>query len=56
MIDVSKNLKGEEAKKLLGLYMDLGLDKDSIKRAEDIRWHKKLKDSRTCFHEYQRCE
>ena len=43
MIDVSKNLKGEEAKKLLGLYKDLGLDKDSIKRAEDIRWHKKVK-------------
>lgn len=43
MIDVSKNLKGEEAKKLLGLYKDLGLDKDSIKRAKDIRWHKKVK-------------
>ncbi len=43
MIDVSVNLKGEEASKLLGLYKHLGLDRDSIKRANDIRWHKKIK-------------
>ena len=43
MIDVSVNLKGEEAKKLLSLYKHLGLDRDSIKRAYDRRWHKKIK-------------
>lgn len=43
MIDVSVNLKGEEAKKLFGLYKHLGLDRDSIKRANDVRWHKKIK-------------
>jgi HEAT repeat protein len=43
MIDVSVNLKGEEAKKLLGLYKHLGLDRDSIARVYDYRWHKKIK-------------
>ncbi len=43
MIDVSVNLKGEESRKLLGLYKHLGLDRDSVKRANDIRWHKKVK-------------
>ena len=43
MIDVSINLKGEESSKLLGLYKHLGLDRDSIKRAYDRRWHKKIK-------------
>ncbi len=43
MIDVSVNLKGEESKKLLGLYKYLGLDKDSLARAHDSRWHKKIK-------------
>ncbi len=43
MIDVSINLKGEESRKLLGLYKHLGLDRDSIKRANDRRWHKKIK-------------
>jgi hypothetical protein len=43
MIDVSINLKGEEAKKLLGLYKHLGLDRDSINRAYAFRWHKKIK-------------
>ncbi|MBN2862241.1 MAG: HEAT repeat domain-containing protein, partial [Bacteroidales bacterium] len=43
MIDVSVNLKGEEAKKMLSLYKHLGLDRDSIKRANDMRWHKKVK-------------
>jgi len=43
MIDVSINLKGEEAKKLLGLYKHLGLDRDSIARARSLQWHKKIK-------------
>ena len=43
MIDVSINLKGEEAKKLLSLYKHLGLDRDSIARAHSLRWHKKIK-------------
>lgn len=43
MIDVSVNLKGDDAKKLLGLYKHLGLDRDSIARANDYRWHKKIK-------------
>jgi hypothetical protein len=43
MIDLSINLKGEEGKKLLNLYKYLGLDKDSIARANDHRWHKKVK-------------
>ena len=43
MIDVSVNLKGEESNKLIGLYKHLGLDKDSLARARDFRWHKKIK-------------
>ena len=43
MIDVSINLKGDDAKKLLGLYKHLGLDRESIARATDYRWHKKIK-------------
>ena len=43
MIDLRVNLKGEEEKRLLDLYMQLGLHKDSIKRANDFRWHKKIK-------------
>lgn len=43
MIDVSVNLKGEEANKLVGLYKHLDLDRDSIRRAKDYRWHKKIK-------------
>ena len=43
MIDVSVNLKGEESKKLIGLYKHLGLDRDSLARARDFRWHKKVK-------------
>ena len=46
MIDVSVNLKGEESKKLINLYKLLGLDRDSLARARDFRWHeKKSKDS-----------
>jgi hypothetical protein len=43
MIDVSINLKGEESRKLVGLYKHLNLDKDSLARARDFRWHKKIK-------------
>jgi len=43
MIDVSINLKGEEAKKLLGLYKHLGLDRDSVAKARSHPWHKKIK-------------
>jgi hypothetical protein len=43
MIDVSVNLKGEESNKLFGLYKHLGLEKDSLARARDYRWHKKIK-------------
>jgi HEAT repeat protein len=43
MIDVSENLRGEESKKLISLYKHLELDRDSIKRAYDYRWHKKIK-------------
>jgi hypothetical protein len=43
MIDVSINLKGDAEEKLCNLYLYLGLDRDSIKRANDIRWHKKIK-------------
>jgi hypothetical protein len=43
MIDVSINLKGEEAKKLLSLYKHLGLDRDSMARARSFLWHKKIK-------------
>jgi len=43
MIDVSVNLKGDAEEKLGGLYLYLGLDGDSIRRAHDFRWHKKIK-------------
>ena len=43
MIDVSVNLKGDAEEKLCNLYLYLGLDRDSIKRAKDYRWHKKIK-------------
>jgi HEAT repeat protein len=43
MIDVSVNLKGDAEEKLRNLYLYLGLDSDSIKRAHDYRWHKKIK-------------
>lgn len=43
MIDVSVNLKGDESRKLLNLYKHLGLDRDSIARVYDRRWHKKIK-------------
>jgi hypothetical protein len=43
MIDVSVNLKGEESKKLISLYKHLGLDRDSLSRARNFRWHRKIK-------------
>jgi hypothetical protein len=43
IIDVSVNLKGDEAKRLISLYKHLGLDRDSTERAKDYRWHKKIK-------------
>ncbi len=43
MIDVSENLKGDDEKKLFTLYKQLGLDRDSVRRAYDHRWHKKIK-------------
>lgn len=43
MIDVSVNLKGDAEEKLCSLYLYLGLDKDSIDRANNFRWHKKIK-------------
>ncbi|MDP4223403.1 MAG: HEAT repeat domain-containing protein [Bacteroidota bacterium] len=43
MIDVSVNLKGDAEEKLGGLYLYLGLDRDSIRRANNYRWHKKIK-------------
>ena len=43
MIDVSINLKGDTENKLQNLYLSMGLDKDSIERAHDLRWHKKIK-------------
>jgi len=43
MIDVSINLKGDAEEKLCSLYLYLGLDRDSISRANNFRWHKKIK-------------
>ena len=43
MKDVAINLRGGAEKKLDELYLDLGLDKDSIKKAYDRRWHIKIK-------------
>ena len=43
MIDVSINLKGDAEEKLCSLYLYLGLDRDSINRANNFRWHKKIK-------------
>jgi HEAT repeat protein len=43
MIDVSINLKGEESNKLQSLYKLLSLDRDSISKAYNHRWHKKIK-------------
>lgn len=50
MIDVSVNLKGDESNRLFGLYKHLGLDRDSLARARDYRWHKKIKGFRELAH------
>lgn len=43
MIDVSVNLKGESELKLMQLYRQLDLDRDSMARARSRKWHKKIK-------------
>jgi len=43
IIDVSINLKGDAGEKLYQLYMELQLNKDSIKKARSRRWHVKIK-------------
>ncbi len=43
MIDVSSNLKGDSEEKLLKLYKELSLDKDSLARVRSRQWHKKIK-------------
>ena len=43
MIDVSVNLRGDTEKKLVQLYKQLELDKDSISRAKRKEWHMKIK-------------
>lgn len=43
IIDVSINLKGDAEAKLQKLYLNLGLDRDSVSRAYSRRWHKKIK-------------
>jgi len=43
IIDVSVNLKGDTGKKLSVLYRNLGLDKDSLRRASSRRWHVRIK-------------
>ena len=43
MIDVSVNLKGDSEDKLTRLYMELALDRDSIRRAHSRKWHLRIK-------------
>ena len=43
IIDVSVNLKGDTGQKLSVLYRNLGLDKDSLRRASSRRWHVRIK-------------
>jgi len=43
MIDLSINLKGEIKEKTRGLYLELGLDKDSLEKAYSKKWHKNVK-------------
>jgi HEAT repeat protein len=43
IIDVSINLKGDTGEKLTRLYNQLGLDKDSIRKAYSRKWHHKVK-------------
>ena len=43
MIDLSVNLSGEAKEKLRGLYLKLHLDRDSIDKANNRKWHIKIK-------------
>jgi hypothetical protein len=43
MIDVSVNLKGDTQAKLMKLYGELELDRDSLERARSRKWHLKVK-------------
>lgn len=43
MIDVSINLKGDAEEKLRKLYIQLALDRDSVRKAISKQWHKKIK-------------
>ena len=43
IIDVSVNLKGDSEEKLSNLYNQLGLRKDSIRKAYSRKWHFKVK-------------
>jgi hypothetical protein len=43
IIDVSINLKGDTGEKLTRLYNQLGLHKDSIRKAYSRKWHYKVK-------------
>jgi hypothetical protein len=43
MIDLSINLKGEIKEKTRSLYIQLGLDKDSLEKAYSGQWHKNVK-------------
>jgi hypothetical protein len=43
MIDVSVNLKGDAEEKLQKLYIQLELDRDSVRKATSNQWHKKIK-------------
>ena len=43
MIDVSINLKGEAQQKLQKLYLKMDLDRDSVNKAYNRKWHRKVK-------------
>jgi len=43
MIDVSVNLKGDAKEKLEKLYLQLNLDRHSLRKAHSRRWHIKIK-------------
>lgn len=43
MKDVAVNLKGDSGEKLRKLYLELGLDRDSVRRVYNRRWHIKIK-------------
>ncbi len=43
MIDLSINLRGEIREDIRGLYLQLGLKKDSLRKANSRKWHKNIK-------------